>query len=110
MLPDRKTFRKEVEETQETPFGEACSQRGQAVARRKVVEAVLLRYGLQINGGDVTQIERANRDKLNRRYSRHKLALLLDNPTERRQIAMTFVGEIRDKGSVGARFCKSTKK
>ena len=46
ILPDRKAFRKEVEETQETLLGEACSRRGQAAARRKAVEAVLLRYGL----------------------------------------------------------------
>lgn len=46
LLPDREAFRKEVEETQETLLGEACSRRGQAAARRKAVEAVLLRYGL----------------------------------------------------------------
>ena len=46
MLPDRKTFRKEVRETEKTLLREACSRRGQATARRKAVEAVLLRYGL----------------------------------------------------------------
>ena len=46
MLPDRKTFRKEVRDLENTLLGEACSRRGQAAARRKAVEAVLLRYGL----------------------------------------------------------------
>jgi len=46
MLPDRKTFRKEVRETEKNLLREACSRRGQSAARRKAVEAVLLRYGL----------------------------------------------------------------
>ena len=46
MLPDRKTFRKEVGDLEKTLLGEACSRRAQAAARRKAVEAVLLRYGL----------------------------------------------------------------
>jgi hypothetical protein len=46
MLPDRKTFRKEVREVENNLLGLACSRRGQAAARRKAVEAVLLRYGL----------------------------------------------------------------
>jgi hypothetical protein len=46
MLPDRKTFRKEVREAEKTLLGEACSRRAKAAARRKAVEAVLLRYGL----------------------------------------------------------------
>jgi transposase InsO family protein len=46
MLPERKTFRKEVGELEKTLLGEACSRRAQAAARRKAVEAVLLRYGL----------------------------------------------------------------
>jgi len=46
MIPERKTFRKEVRETEKALLGEACSRRGQAAARRKAVEAVLLRYGL----------------------------------------------------------------
>jgi hypothetical protein len=41
-LPDRKTFRKEVAETEKTMLGDACSRRGQPAARRKAVEAVLL--------------------------------------------------------------------
>ena len=45
-LPDRKTFRKEVGDLEKTLLGEACSRRAQAAARRKAVEAVLLRYGL----------------------------------------------------------------
>ena len=45
-LPDRKTFRKEVRELEEILLQQACSRRGQAAARRKAVEAVLLRYGL----------------------------------------------------------------
>jgi len=46
MLPDRKTFRKEVRETEKNLLREVCSRRGQAAARRKAVEAVLLSYGL----------------------------------------------------------------
>jgi len=46
ILPDRKTFRKEVGELEKTLLGEACSRRAQAAARRKAVEEVLLRYGL----------------------------------------------------------------
>ncbi len=46
MLPDRKTFRREVRETEKNLLREVCSRRGQAAARRKAVEAVLLRYGL----------------------------------------------------------------
>jgi hypothetical protein len=46
MIPERKTFRKEVRETEKALLGEACSRRGQAAARRKAVEAVLLGYGL----------------------------------------------------------------
>ena len=46
MLPDRKTFRKQVRETEKNLLREVCSRRGQAAARRKAVEAVLLRYGL----------------------------------------------------------------
>jgi len=46
MLPDRKTFRKEVGDLEKTLLGEACSRRARAAARRKAVEAVLLRYGL----------------------------------------------------------------
>jgi hypothetical protein len=46
MLPNRKTFRKEVGDLEKTLLGEACSRRAQAAARRKAVEAVLLRYGL----------------------------------------------------------------
>ena len=46
MLPDRKTFGKEVGDIEKTLLGEVCSRRAQAAARRKAVEAVLLRYGL----------------------------------------------------------------
>ena len=46
ILPDRKTFRKEVGDLEKTLLGEACSRRAKAAARRKAVEAVLLRYGL----------------------------------------------------------------
>jgi len=46
MLPDRKSFRKEVGDLEKTLLGEACSRRARAAARRKAVEAVLLRYGL----------------------------------------------------------------
>ena len=46
MLPDRKTFRKEVRETEKKLLRKVCSRRGQATARRKAVEAVLLSYGL----------------------------------------------------------------
>ena len=46
MLPDRKTFRKEVGDLEKTLLGEACSRRARAAARRRAVEAVLLRYGL----------------------------------------------------------------
>ena len=46
MLLCRKTFRKEVRETEKNLLREVCSRRGQAAARRKAVEAVLLRYGL----------------------------------------------------------------
>ena len=46
MLPDRGVFRKEVKGAEENMLGQACSRRGQAAARRKAVEAVLLRYGL----------------------------------------------------------------
>ncbi len=46
MLPDRKTFRKGVKETEKNLLREVCSRRGQAAARRKAVEAVLLDYGL----------------------------------------------------------------
>jgi len=45
-LPDRKTFRKEVRSVENTLLGDACSRREQNTARRKAVEAVLLRYGL----------------------------------------------------------------
>jgi transposase InsO family protein len=45
-LPNRKTFRKEVGDLEKTLLGEACSRRAQAAARRRAVEAVLLRYGL----------------------------------------------------------------
>ena len=46
MLPERKRFRREVRDLEKTLLGEACSRRTQAAARRKAVEAVLLRYGL----------------------------------------------------------------
>ena len=46
VLPERKIFRKEVRDLEKTLLGEACSRRAQAAARRKAVEAVLLRYGL----------------------------------------------------------------
>ena len=46
MIPDRETFTKEVRDLEKTLLGEACSRKGQAAARRKAVEAVLLCYGL----------------------------------------------------------------
>ena len=46
VLPERKTFRKEVKDLEKTLLGEACSRRAQAAARRKAVEEVLLSYGL----------------------------------------------------------------
>jgi hypothetical protein len=45
-VPDREVFRKEVREAETNLIGQACSRREQAAARRKSVEAVLLRYGL----------------------------------------------------------------
>ena len=46
LLPQSNSFRKEVRDLEKSLLGEACSRRAQAAARRKAVEAVLLRYGL----------------------------------------------------------------
>ncbi len=45
-LPERAVFRKEVQEIEEELLAVSCSRREQAAARRKAVEAVLLRYSL----------------------------------------------------------------
>jgi transposase InsO family protein len=53
-LPQRRVFRKEVKEVEESLLGAACSRREQAAARRKAVELVLLRYGLFKEMADVS--------------------------------------------------------
>jgi transposase InsO family protein len=53
-LPDRRTFRKEVREVEQRLLEQACSRRAQATARRKAIEAVLLRYGLFKEMADVS--------------------------------------------------------
>jgi transposase InsO family protein len=53
-LPKRRLFRKEVEEAEERLFGDACSRRERAAARRKAVELVLSRYGLFKEMADVS--------------------------------------------------------
>ena len=53
-LPDRSVFRKEVREAENELLARACSRRAQAAARRKAVEAVLLRYGLFKEIADVS--------------------------------------------------------
>ncbi len=53
-LPDRAVFRKEVEAAEQELLAGACSRRAQAAARRKAVEAVLLRYGLFKEIADVS--------------------------------------------------------
>jgi hypothetical protein len=45
-LPDRRVFRKEVQEVEYKMLAGACSRRERNTARRKAVEEVLLRYGL----------------------------------------------------------------
>jgi len=45
-LPDRRVFRKEVQEAEDKMLAGACSRRERNTARRKAVEEVLLRYGL----------------------------------------------------------------
>jgi len=53
-LPDRKTFRREVRFVENNLLHEACSRRERNTARRKAVEAVLLRYGLFKEMADVS--------------------------------------------------------
>jgi len=45
-LPERRVFRKEVQEVEDKMLAGACSRRERNTARRKAVEEVLLRYGL----------------------------------------------------------------
>jgi transposase InsO family protein len=53
-LPDRKTFRKEVEAAEQQLLVIARTRREQAAARRKAVEEILLRYGLFEEIADVS--------------------------------------------------------
>jgi transposase InsO family protein len=53
-LPERRVFRREVKEAEESLRGDACSRRERAAARRKAVELVLSRYGLFKEMADVS--------------------------------------------------------
>jgi len=54
-LPDRRRFRKEVDQTEERLLAAARSRSEQRRARRRAIEVVLLRYSLMKESGDVSR-------------------------------------------------------